>query len=92
WGYSGVLTFGQSAFFGIGAYALAMTFTHAGFDAGGIALAFGLAVAAAGAVAALVGWLSFYHGSTPLYASVVSLVLPIVLVQLIYAGGETTGS
>ncbi|MBN9530914.1 MAG: ATP-binding cassette domain-containing protein [Alphaproteobacteria bacterium] len=92
WGYSGVLTFGQSAFFGIGAYALAMTFTHVGFDAGGIALAFGLAVIVAGLVAALVGWLSFYHGSTPLYASVVSLVLPIVLVQLIYAGGETTGS
>ena len=31
-------------------------------------------------------------GSTPLYASVVSLVLPIVLVQLIYSGGNFTGS
>ena len=31
WGYTGILTFGQSAFFGIGAYAAALTFTHYGF-------------------------------------------------------------
>jgi len=31
WGYSGTLTFGQSAFFGIGAYALAIGFTQFGF-------------------------------------------------------------
>ena len=27
WGYTGILTFGQSAFFGIGAYACALVFT-----------------------------------------------------------------
>ena len=36
------------------------------------------AVALAAAVAGFVGWLSFYPGSTPLYASVISLVVPIV--------------
>jgi branched-chain amino acid transport system permease protein len=40
----------------------------------------------------VVGWLSFYHGSTPLYASVISLVFPIVVTQLIYSGGLLTGS
>jgi branched-chain amino acid transport system permease protein len=40
----------------------------------------------------LVGWLSFYHGSTPLYASVISLVFPIVVTQLVYSGGALTGS
>ena len=34
WGYSGMLTFGQSAFFGIGAYALAIVFTQFGFGPG----------------------------------------------------------
>lgn len=47
WGYTGILTFGQSAFFGIGAYACALVFTHWGFGAGWAigALVIGIAVA-----------------------------------------------
>ncbi|CCD88545.1 putative Branched-chain amino acid ABC tranpsorter, ATP binding protein [Bradyrhizobium sp. ORS 285] len=92
WGYCGTLTFGQSAFFGIGAYALAIMFTEYGFGTWQIFAAIGVAVAVAGAVAAFTGWLSFYPGSTPLYASVISLVVPIVLVQILYSGGTFTGS
>ena len=40
----------------------------------------------------LVGMLSFYPGASPLYASVVSLVLPIVVTQLVFSGGTFTGS
>ncbi|NPU10569.1 branched-chain amino acid ABC transporter ATP-binding protein/permease [Bradyrhizobium sp. 83002] len=92
WGYCGTLTFGQSAFFGIGAYALAIMFTEYGFGTWQIFAAIGAAVAVAAAVAAFTGWLSFYPGSTPLYASVISLVVPIVLVQILYSGGTFTGS
>jgi len=92
WGVSGTLTFGQSAFFGIGGYALAIVFTQFGFGPGEALLALGAAVGVAAIVAALVGWLSFYPGSTPLYASVISLVLPIVLVQILYSGRTFTGS
>ncbi len=92
WGYTGVLTFGQSAFFGAGAYAAGLVFTHLGLDTGNVWLAAGLAVAAAAVIALLTGWLSFYHGSTPLYASVISLVLPIVMTQLLFSGGTFTGS
>jgi ABC-type branched-subunit amino acid transport system ATPase component/ABC-type branched-subunit amino acid transport system permease subunit len=92
WGFSGTLTFGQSAFFGIGGYALAIGFTQFGFGPWQALLALGAAIGLAAAVAGFVGWLSFYPGSTPLYASVVSLVLPIVLVQLLYSGGTFTGS
>jgi branched-chain amino acid transport system permease protein len=91
WGYTGILTFGQSAFFGIGAYAAGLIFTHVGFS---LPLAAG-ALAGIGVswvVSRAVGWLAFYHGASPLYASVVTLVLPIVLVQGIYSGGEFTGS
>ncbi len=43
WGYTGILTFGQSAFFGIGAYAAGLIFTHVGFS-----LPFAAAALAAG--------------------------------------------
>ena len=92
WGFSGTLTFGQSAFFGMGAYSLAIIFTQFGFGPWQALLALGAAVGTAAAVAGFVGWLSFYPGSTPLYASVVSLVLPIVLVQILYSAGTFTGS
>ena len=92
WGYTGILTFGQSAFFGIGAYAAGLMFTHVGFDTANALLALGAGLVAAALVAALVGWLSFYYGASPLYASVVSLVLPIVVTQLVFSGGTFTGS
>ena len=92
WGYTGILTFGQSAFFGIGAYACALVFSHLGFGAGWGLLALLLGIVAAMAVAALVGWLAFYHGASPLYGSIVTLALPIVLTQIVFSGGNFTGS
>jgi branched-chain amino acid transport system permease protein len=92
WGYMGVLTFGQSAFFGIGAYAAGLTFNHYGFSAGHAAMAFAGALAAAAAVGWLVGWLAFGPGASQLYASVITLVLPIVMTQVIFSGGTFTGS
>jgi branched-chain amino acid transport system permease protein len=92
WGYCGTLTFGQSAFFGIGVYALAIVFTEYDFGSWQVLFAMAAAIIVSAAVAALTGWLSFYPGSTPLYASIVSLVLPIVLVQILYSGGTFTGS
>ena len=92
WGYAGVLTFGQSAFFGIGAYACALVFTHYGFGPGWAVFALIFGVAAGALVAALIGWLAFYHGASPLYASIITLALPIVFTQAIFAGGRFTGS
>ena len=92
WGYTGILTFGQAAFFGAGAYASAMVLNDIGSSMPLMTLAFVLAIAVPLLLGLLVGWLSFYHGSTPLYASVISLVLPIVVTQLVYAGGVWTGS
>ena len=92
WGYTGYLTFGQSAFFGIGAYAAGLVFTHSGFSASTVLLALGAAVLVTAAVAGLVGWLSFYRGASPFFATVISLVLPIVLTQLLLSGGAWTGS
>ena len=92
WGYTGILTFGQSAFFGIGAYACALVFTHGGFGPGWALAALAIGILAAMAVGGLVGWLAFYHGASPLYGSIVTLALPIVLTQIVFSGGRFTGS
>jgi branched-chain amino acid transport system permease protein len=92
WGYTGILTFGQSAFFGIGAYAAALTFTHFGFSTEMALLALVAGVAVSAAVAAIVGWISFWHGASSLYVAIVTLALPIIVVQLLYTGGTFTGS
>lgn len=92
WGYTGFLTFGQSAFFGTGAYAYALVATQQGVDGIWLYASLALAVLAPAALASVQGWLSFYHRATPLYASVVSLVVPVVVTQLLYSGGTFTGS
>ncbi|MBO1013618.1 ATP-binding cassette domain-containing protein [Achromobacter sp. SD115] len=92
WGYTGYLTFGQSAFFGVGAYAAGLAFTHYGFSPAIAALAALAAVGAAALLALVTGWLSFYRGASPFFATVISLVLPIVLMQLVLSGGTFTGS
>ncbi len=92
WGYTGILTFGQAAFFGTGAYATAMLLNALDGSTGGFALAGLAAVGVPVALGLLVGWLSFYYGSTALYATVISLVVPIVVTQLVFSGGELTGS
>jgi len=92
WGYSGYLTFGQSAFFGLGAYAAALSFSHFGFSPSIALLAFAAAALGAALLALLVGWLSFYRGASPFFATVISLVLPIVATQVMLSGGTLTGS
>jgi len=92
WGYTGILTFGQAAFFGIGAYATGLVFTHIGFSPTMALFALLAGIAVSMLIASLVGILSFYPGATPLYATVLSLVLPIVVTQVIFSGGTFTGS
>ena len=92
WGYMGILTFGQSAFFAAGAYSAGLIFTHVGFGAGPALAALVLGAAGAAAMAAIVAWLAFAHGVRQLYAAVVSLVLPIVCTQVLFSGGNFTGS
>jgi branched-chain amino acid transport system permease protein len=92
WGYLGVLTFGQSAFFAAGAYATALIFTYFGFspEFAFVALLIGIMVAVA--LAGMVAFLAFWHGASELYASVITLVLPIVVTQILFSGGTFTGS
>jgi branched-chain amino acid transport system permease protein len=92
WGFTGVLSFGQAAFFGIGAYALGLAVTQYDFSAPVVIGALAAGPLAAAAVAGVVAWLGFGPRVSPLYISVITLVLSVIFVQLIYSGGDFTGS
>src|SRR5262245_5223269 len=92
WGYTGILTFGQSAFFGIGVYTVALALAY--YVQGSLATAGAIAVAigAAALIGGGVGWLSFWDGASPIYVAIVTLALPVVFTQIILSGGAYTGS
>lgn len=92
WGYTGILSFGQSVFFGIGAYALGLASTHLDFTSPIALGAFVAGPVVAAAAALLVAWLGFGPRVSPLYISVITLVQAVIFVQLIYTGGDYTGS
>ena len=92
WGYAGILSFGQAAFFGIGAYAFGLAVTNYDFSTLTVIGAFVAGPAVAAGVAGLVAWLGFGPRVSPLYISVITLVQSVIFVQLIYSGGDVTGS
>jgi branched-chain amino acid transport system permease protein len=92
WGYTGILTFGQSAFFGIGVYVVALALAY--YVEGSLATIGAIAVAlgVAAVIGAAIGWLSFWDGASPIYVAIVTLALPVVFTQIILSGGAYTGS
>ena len=92
WGYAGILSYGLSAFFAIGAYSLGLVSIHLGFSPLNALAAFGAGIGVAAVVGVLTGWLAFGRGVTPIYVSVVTLALPIVVKQGLLSGGTFTGS
>ena len=92
WGYTGILTFGQSAFFGIGVYTVAIALAY--YVEGTLATAGAIFAAMVGAalVGAATGWLSFWDRASPIYVAIVTLALPVVFTQIILSGGAYTGS
>lgn len=78
WGYAGILCLGQSAFFGVGAYAVAilgMRWDSSWALPAGIALA----VLLPALLAVVVGWFIFFGASSTLYVAIVTLALPVLL-------------
>jgi branched-chain amino acid transport system permease protein len=92
WGYTGILTFGQSTFFGIGVYTVALALAYYVEGSLATAGAIALAIGAAALIGAAVGWLSFWDGASPIYVAIVTLALPVVFTQIILSGGAYTGS
>ena len=79
WGYGGILCFGQSAFFGLGAY----TYAIAMFNIGESTIPLLLALALPAAFAALLGYFIFYGRISDVYLGVITLTVTLILFNCI---------
>jgi urea transport system permease protein len=75
WGYAGILCFGQAAFFGLGAYAFAIT----AINTDSPWLAFFASIVVPALVAAALGAMMFYGRLSDVYMAVVTLVFTLIL-------------
>jgi urea transport system permease protein len=90
WGYGGVVSFGHAMFFGLGAYATAITLSHlAGVGGTYAALLLGIAVPALLAMA--LGYFLFYSAVAGVYFGIVTLALSVVFETLAVVNREFTG-
>ncbi|SEP70211.1 ABC transporter permease subunit [Natrinema salaciae] len=78
WGYCGVLSFGQVAFFGIAAYTFGIIGVNVSTAAGITAAVVG-AVAAGTLFALVLGYFMFYGGVSDVYVTIITLVVALVL-------------
>jgi urea transport system permease protein len=90
WGYTGILSFGQAAFFAVGAYAMGLA---AKWDVGGnpayVALLASLGIGAG--LAAIIGYFLFSAGVRDVYFVLVTLTISIMVEQITVSQSQITG-
>jgi len=91
WGYTGILSFGHGAFFGLGAYALGISLTHVESPVAAYGVGALLGLAAVIVIAFLVGVFAFYSPVSAFYIAVLTLALGIVLERIALELVEWTG-
>jgi branched-chain amino acid transport system permease protein len=88
WGYTGILSFGQVAFFGIAGYTYAIVSLNLG-GAFGQTVALPIAIVAATLSAFVLGYFMFYGGVKNVYVAILTLVVTLVLETFM---AQTAGS
>jgi branched-chain amino acid transport system permease protein len=78
WGYGGILCFGQSAFFGLGAYSYAVTAINLGESTEAVILA----VVVPAVFAATLGYFMFYGRLSDVYLGVITLSVTLIFFNL----------
>ncbi|MBM3481712.1 MAG: branched-chain amino acid ABC transporter permease [Alphaproteobacteria bacterium] len=84
WGYGGIFSFGQAAFFGLGGYSYAVASIN--LSGSTVAILIGLAVPTAFAV--LLGYFMFYGRLSGVYLAVITLVVTLAIHKFL---GHTAG-
>ncbi|WP_250535173.1 branched-chain amino acid ABC transporter permease [Caballeronia sp. AZ10_KS36] len=79
WGFGGILCFGQSAFFGLGAYTYAIAVTNMGDST----VPFVLAIVLPAAFATVLGYLIFYGRLSDVYMGVITLTVTLILFNVV---------
>lgn len=75
WGYAGIFSFGQAAFFGIGGYAYAAAAINLGDSTPAIAVG----ILAPAVFALVLGYFVFYARLSSIYVAVITLVVTLIL-------------
>jgi ABC-type branched-subunit amino acid transport system permease subunit len=81
WGYCGIISFGQTAFFGLGGYTYAVAVINFGDSTPAIALALVVPTLFAG----LLGYFMFWGRVTDVYLGVITLTVTLILYHLFNA-------
>lgn len=90
WGYGGILTFGHAAFYGLGAYLMALLTTElslANIGILGLSLAFVVPALIGGSIAGLL----FFRGISEEYFTIITLAIAIVANQIAMVWSSVTG-
>ena len=79
WGLSGTMSFGQTAFFGIGGYVYAVLSTNWGADHGLTLIAALVSLSLVGIAAAIIGYFIFFGGVKGVLVSIITLAITLGL-------------
>lgn len=79
WGFAGILSLGQTAFFGLGAYAYAVTAINLADSTPALAAA----IAVPAAFALFIGYFAFFGRVSDVYFGVISLTASLILYSLV---------
>lgn len=90
WGYGGVVSFGHAMFFGLGAYATAITLNNFG-GVGATYGAFALGIGVPALLALALGYFLFYSQVAGVYFGIVTLALSVVFETLAIVNRDITG-
>lgn len=91
WGYIGIVSFGQAAFFALGAYAMGLAMQQIGAPVNPAYIGLLASIVLGGALAGVVGYFLFSAGVRGAYFVIVTLALSIIVEQLAVSQSQITG-
>lgn len=92
WGKTGILSFGHAAFFGLGAYGMAVTTVKLGVTGDFASLTgFAMGVGVAGLAAGIVGYFLFFGGVRGPYFTIVTLAITVIAHHIAVGWSSMTG-
>ena len=91
WGQVGIVSFGQAAFFALGAYTMGLAMHQTALPVNGAYLGLLGSILLGGALAGIIGYFLFSAGVRGAYFVIVTLALSIIVEQLAVSQSQITG-
>lgn len=91
WGFAGIVSFGQAAFFAVGAYAMGLLMKHTGLPFNPAYAGLLAALVGGGLLAGVTGWFLFSAGVRATYFVLITLALSIIAEQIAVSQSQITG-